>query len=166
MDDYKLVANAIKSKKYIGVSYNELQNSERNRVMKHFEEVINYMIDVHKNPDTKYSPNHMFGSPNDLSFAISRLMDANKIFTSDTLDNKEITPSIREAWFDLRDTMPEKTAQDIALCIIKNTPLSSESEQIDSIKQLFYTAMHDFTGNAALSNAFTMIFFSSGVQKS
>ncbi len=131
--------------------------------MKHFEEVINYMIDVHKNPDTKYSPTQMFVSPNDLSFAISRLMDANKIFTSDTLDNKEMTPSLREAWFDIRDKMPERTAQDIALCIMKNTPLSSKPEQIDSIKHLFYTVMHDFTDNAELSNTFTKIFFRSGV---
>ena len=132
--------------------------------MKHFDAVINYMIEVHKNPDTKYSPTQMFASRNDLSFAISRLMDANKIFTSDTLENKEMTPSLREAWFDIRDKMPERTAQDIALCIIKNTPLSSKPEQINSIKQLFYTAMHDFTGNAELSNAFTQIFFFSDVE--
>ncbi len=132
--------------------------------MKHFEEVINYMIDVHKNPDTKYLPTQMFGSQNDLSFAISRLIDANKIFTSEILDNKEMTPSLRETWFDIRDKMPERTAQDIALCIIKNTPLSSKPEQIDSIKHLFYTSMHDFTGNAQLSNAFTQIFFFSCVE--
>ena len=132
--------------------------------MKHFEEVINYMVDVHKNPDTKYSPMHMFGSQNELSFAISRLMDANKIFTSETLDNEEITPSLRDTWFDIRDKMPEKTAQDIALCIIKNTPLSSTSKEIDAIKQLFYTVMHDFTGNEELSNAFIKIFFISGTQ--
>lgn len=154
------------SKKHVGIYYNELQNSDRNWVMKHFEEVINYMVEVHKNPDTKYSSMHMFGSQNELSFAISRLMDAKKIFTSETLDNKEITPSLRETWFDIRDKMPEKTAQDIALCIIKNTPLSSKPEQIDSVKQLFNTVMHDFTSNAELSNAFTTIFFSSGVQNS
>lgn len=153
-----------KVKKHIGLYYYELHYGNRNWFMKHFEEVINYMVDVHKNPNTKYSPEQMFGSQNDLSFAISRLMDANKIFTSETLDNKEMTPSLREAWFDIRDDMPEKTAQDIALCIIKNTPLSSTPEQIDSIKQLFYTAMHDFTGNAQLSNAFTQILFFSGAE--
>ena len=132
--------------------------------MKHFEVVVNYMIDVHKNPDTTYSPTHMFGSEMELSFAISRLMDANKIFTSETLDNKEITPSLRDTWFDIRDKMPEKTAQDIALCIIKNTPLSSTPEQINAIKQHFYTVMHDFTANVELSNVFTKIFFTSGTQ--
>ncbi len=132
--------------------------------MKHFEEVINYMINVHKNPDTKYSPMHMFGSENELSFAISRLMDANKIFTSEMLDNEEITPFLRVTWFGVRDSMPEKTAQDIALCLIKNTPLSSTSKQISSIKHLFYTAVHDFTDNAELSDAFTKIFFSNSVQ--
>ena len=132
--------------------------------MKHFEEVINYMIDVHKNPDTKYSSMHMFGSEMELSFAISRLMDANKIFTSETLDNDEFKPFLRETWFDIRDKMPEKTAEDIALCIIKNTPLSSTPKQINSIKHLFYTVMHDFTGNVELSNAFTKIFFISGTQ--
>jgi hypothetical protein len=132
--------------------------------MKHFEEVIYYMIDVHKNPDTKYSPLHMFGSEMELSFAISRLIDAKKIFTSETLDNKEITPFLRETWFDIRDEMPEKTAQDIALCIIKNTPLSSDPKQINAIQHLFYTVIHDFTGNVELSNAFTKIFFISGTQ--
>ena len=132
--------------------------------MKYFEVVINYMVDVHKNPDTKYSAVDMFGSENELSFAISRLMDANKIFTSETLDNEEITPLLRDRWFDIRDNMPEKTAQDIALCLIKNTPLSSTPKQIDSIKQLFYSAMHDFTDNVELSDAFTTIFFKDSVQ--
>ena len=132
--------------------------------MKHFEEVINYMIDVHKNPATKYSPVDMFGSENELSFAISRLMDANKIFTSETLDNEEMTPSLRDTWFNIRDEMPEKTAQDIALCIIKNTPLSSKPEEINAIKQLFYTAVYDFTDNVELSDAFAKIFFTNSVQ--
>ena len=132
--------------------------------MKHFEEVINYMINVHKNPDTKYSSMHMFGSENELSFAISRLMDANKIFISEALDNEEITPLLRERWFDVRDSMPKKTAQDIALCIIKNTPLSSTPEQISSIKQHFYTTIHGFTGNVDLTDAFTNIFFKNSVQ--
>ena len=133
--------------------------------MKYFEEVINYMIDVHKNPATKYSPSQMFGSENELSFAISRLMDANKIFTSETLDNEEMTPFLRDTWFNIRDEMPEKTAQDIALCIIKNTPLSSKPEEINAIKHLFYTAMQDFIGDTQLSNAFTEIFFLNDVQK-
>ncbi len=132
--------------------------------MKYFEVIINYMVDVHKNPDTNYSPAQMFESEMELSFAISRLMDANKIFTSETLDNEEITPSLRDTWFDIRDNMPEKTAQDIALCIIKNTPLSSTPEEINSIKQHFYTVMHDFTGNIELSDAFIKIFFISGTQ--
>ena len=133
--------------------------------MKHFEEVINYMIDVHKNPNTKYSSVQMFESEMELSFAISRLMDANKIFTSEALDDIEITPVLRETWFDIRDNMSEKTAQDIALCIIKNTPLSSKPQQIDDIKQLFYTVMHDFTGNVELANTFTEIFFLNDTQK-
>lgn len=134
--------------------------------MKHFEDIINHMIEVHKDPNTIYSPTHMFGSQMELSFAVSRLMDANKIFTSDTLENKEISLYMREMWFNIREDMPKETAQDIAICIMKNTPLSSTTKQIDSTKHLFYNAMHAYTNNVQLSNAFTEIFFFSGVQKS
>jgi len=127
--------------------------------MKHFDNIINNMIKAHKDPDTKYSPAQMFASQNDLSFAISRLMDAQHIFSSEHLDNKEITSEQHAAWLSIRDEMPHQTASEIALCIIKNTPLSSTQEQINEIQQMFYTTMHAYTDNTELSKAFTEIFF-------
>ena len=127
--------------------------------MKYFDDIINNLIKAHKDPETQYSPTQMFASQNDLSFAISRLMDAQNIFASETLDNREFTSDLREIWFSMRDEMPSQTANDIALCIIKNTPLSSTEEQIDEVQHLFYKAIHTYTDNAELSKAFTEIFF-------
>jgi len=117
------------------------------------------MIATHDNPATQYSPTKMFVSKNELSFAISRLMDAQRIFTDDIIDNKAITPALSEQWFDIRDKMPGQTAKDIAICIIKNTPLSSTEKEINDVKAMFNKAMQTFTNNADLSNAFTDVFF-------
>ena len=127
--------------------------------MKYFDNIINNMIKIHKDPKTQYSPTQMFASQNELSFAISRLMDAQEIFASETFDNNEMTSDLCTIWFSIRDEMPSETANDIALSIIKNTPLSSTQEQIDEVQNLFYKAMHTYTDNTALSNAFTEIFF-------
>lgn len=127
--------------------------------MKHFDTIVNNMIKIHKDPKTQYSPTQMFASSNELSFAISRLMDAQDIFASEVFDNKEITPEICTIWFSIRDEMPSQTASDIALCIIKNTPFSNTQKQTNELKDLFYKTMHIYTDNAELSNAFTEIFF-------
>ena len=127
--------------------------------MKHFDNIINNMIKIHKDPKTQYSPTHMFASQNELSFAITRLMDAQKIFASETFDGKEMTSNLSTTWFSMRDELPSETANDIALSIIKNTPLSSTKEQINEIQHLFNKAMHKYTNNTDLSNAFTEIFF-------
>lgn len=127
--------------------------------MKYFDNIINNMIKVHKDPKTQYSPTQMFDSQNDLSFAISRLMDAQHIFASETFDNKEMTSDLCAIWFSIRDDMPSQTANDIALCIIKNTPFSNTQEQTNQVKDLFYKTMHTYTDNAELSKAFTEIFF-------
>ena len=55
--------------------------------------------------------------------------------------------------------MPKEIAQNIAICIINNTPLSKTSEEIDTVKQLFNNMLNDFTKNEQLSTAFTKIFF-------
>ena len=39
--------------------------------MKNFDNIIDNMIKIHKDPKTQYSPTNMFPSANDLSFAIS-----------------------------------------------------------------------------------------------
>ncbi|MEN8146392.1 MAG: hypothetical protein ABFR02_02095 [Campylobacterota bacterium] len=127
--------------------------------MKHFDNIINNMIKAHKDPKTQYSPTQMFVSKNELSFAISRLLDAQEIFAGETLDNKELTSDLRTTWFSIRDEMPSQTANDIALCIIENTPLSNTQEQTNEVQHLFYKAMHTYTDNTELSNAFTEIFF-------
>jgi len=129
--------------------------------MKHFNAVIEQLIHMHKDENTTYSPTKMFHSSNELSFAISRLNDAEEIFVSETLDNEEISPELRTVWFDTRDSMPKDVAQNIAVCIMKNTPLSKTSEEISSIKQMFYDVMNEFTDNRQLANAFTEIFFTS-----
>lgn len=133
--------------------------------MKHFDTIINNMIKVHKDPKTQYSPTQMFASSNDLSFAISRLMDAQDIFTSEFFDNKSITPELSSTWFSMRDDMPSQTASDLALCIIKNTPFSNTREQTNEVKDLFYKTMHTYTDNTELSKAFTDIFFGEGEAK-
>lgn len=101
----------------------------------------------------------------ELSFAISRLIDTEKVLTSETLDNEELTPDLRTKWFAIRDSMPKSVAQNIAICIINNTPLSKTGEEIDSIKHLFFNQMNDFTDNEQLSKAFTDIFFSNVVKQ-
>ena len=127
--------------------------------MKHFDTIIDNVIKIHKDPKTQYSPTNMFPSANDLSFAISRLMDAQRIFASEPYDNKELTSDQHTAWSSIRDDMSSQTASDLALCIIKNTPFSNTQEQTKELKNLFYNTMHIYTDNADLSNAFTEIFF-------
>ena len=127
--------------------------------MKHFDNMINNLIKIHKDPKTQYSPTQMFASSNELSFAISRLMDAQDIFASETFEHQAMTSDLSETWFSLRDDMPSQTANDLALCIIKNTPFSNTQEQTKEVKDLFYKTINAFTDNAALSNAFTEIFF-------
>ena len=127
--------------------------------MKHFKAVIAQLTQMHKDTNTTYEPTKMFQSANDLSFAISRLLDAEEILTSETLDNEEMTQELCTKWFEIRESMPKETAQNLAICIINNTPLSKTSEEINSIKSLFHTAMNDFTKNEQLSDAFTEIIF-------
>jgi len=127
--------------------------------MKHFDTIINNLIQIHKDPETQYSPAHMFPSANDLSFAISRLMDAQKIFASEDFEIKELTPEQYTAWSSIRDDMPSQTASDLALCIIKNTPFSNTQEQTKEVKDHFYKTMYTYTDNAELSKVFTDIFF-------
>ena len=134
--------------------------------MKHFKEVIEQLTAMHKDVNTTYAPTKMFSSANDLSFAISRLLDAEEILVSETLDHKEITPDLRTQWFAIRESMPKETAQNIAICIINNTPLSKTSEEIDAVKQLFNNLLNDFTKNEQLSTAFTEIFFSNETTQS
>ena len=135
------------------------------QLMKYFNEVIGQLIEMHKDTNTLYSPAKMFHSSMELSFAISRLIDTEKVLTSETLDNEELTPDLRTKWFTIRDTMPQNVAQNIAICIINNTPLNKTGEEIDSIKHLFFNEMNDFTDNEELSKAFTDIFFSNVVKQ-
>lgn len=120
---------------------------------------------MHKDTNTLYSPTKMFHSSMELSFAISRLIDTEKVLTSETLDNEELTPDLRTKWFAIKDSMPKNVAQNIAICIINNTPLSKTNKEIDSIKHLFFNQMNDFTDNEQLSSAFTDIFFSNVVKQ-
>ena len=129
------------------------------KFIKSFHNVIEQLIQMHKDINTTYSPTKMFHSSNDLSFAISRLLDAENIFASETLENKAMTQDLRTMWFDTRESMPKETAQNLAICIIKNTPLSKTSEEIASIKELFLNAMYDFTDHKELSNVLTEIIF-------
>ena len=133
--------------------------------MKHFDNIINNLINMHKDPKTQYSPTEMFDSKNELSFAISRLMDAQNIFASEIYDNKELPSNLHTAWCNIRENMPSQVANDIALCIIKNTPFSNTQEQTNEVKDLFYKTMHTYTDNAELSNAFTDVFFGEGEAK-
>jgi len=127
--------------------------------MKHFDTIIDNMIKIHKDPETQYGATNMFPSANDLSFAISRLMDAQRIFASEPYDNKELTSDQYTAWCNIRDTMPSETANDLALCIIKNTPFSNTQEQTKEVKDLFFKTMYTYTDNTELSKAFTEFFF-------
>ena len=127
--------------------------------MKHFDSIINNLIKIHKDPKTQYGPTNMFPSQNDLRFAISRLMDAQHIFASESYDNKELTPDQFTTWSDIRENMPSQTANDLAICIIKNTPFSNTDEQTKEITELFYKTMQTFTANEEISKAFTEVFF-------
>ncbi len=127
--------------------------------MRHFDTIINNLIKIHKDPETQYSPTHMFDSQNDLSFAISRLMDAQHIFDGETFENKGMTSELSTLWFSIKDEMPSQTASDLALCIIKNTPFSNTQEQTDELKDHFYKTMHTYTNSTELSKVFTDIFF-------
>jgi len=127
--------------------------------MKHFDTIIDNMIATHKNPNTQYSPTQMFPSANDLSFAISRLMDAQNIFKSEAYENKELPADLHAVWCEIRDDMPEHTAKNLALCIIKNTPFNNTQEEMQTLQQIFNSTMFEFTNNEALSNAFIQIFF-------
>lgn len=127
--------------------------------MKHFDTIINNLIQIHKDPETQYSPTHMFDSANDLSFAISRLMDAQRIFEGHTFENKGMTSELSALWFGIRDEMPSQTASDLALCIIKNTPFSNTQEQTEELKDHFYKTMHSYTNSTELSEVFTDTFF-------
>ena len=133
--------------------------------MKHFDTIIDNMITIHKDPHTQYSSTQMFTSQNDLSFAISRLMDAQRIFASETFEDKEMTSDLIALWFSIRDDMPSQTASDLAVCIIKNTPFSNTQEQTNKVKDLFYKTMHTYTESTELSKAFTDIFFGEGEAK-
>jgi len=127
--------------------------------LKHFDTIIESLIKIHKDPETQYSPTTMFPSANDLSFAISRLMDAQYIFSNEIYDNKELPTDLYATWCNMRAEMPSQIANDLALCIIKNTPFSNTQEQTQEIKDLFYKTIHTFTENEALSKAFTEHFF-------
>jgi len=127
--------------------------------MRHFDTIINNLIQIHKDPETQYSPTHMFDSQNDLSFAISRLMDAQRIFAGETFENNGMTAELSALWFGIRDDMPSQTASDLALCIIKNTPFSNTQKQTDEVKDHFYKTMHTYTGSTELSKVFTDTFF-------
>ena len=51
------------------------------------------------------------------------------------------------------------SAQNLAICIIKNTPLSKTAEEISSLLQLFYNTMYDFTSHEELSSVLTELIF-------
>ena len=133
--------------------------------MKHFDNIINNLIQIHKDPKTQYGPTQMFPSANDLSFAISRLMDAQKIFASEPFDNRELPEELHAIWCSIREEMPSETASSLALCIIKNTPFSNTQEETNSLKDLFYKTMHAYTVNEALAKTFTEVFFGEGEAK-
>jgi len=127
--------------------------------MKHFDNIINNMIQMHKDTNTQYSSTQMFDSANDLSFAISRLMDAQRFLSDEYIDHKDITTDMRTLWFKLKDELPSETAKTLAICIMKNTPFSNSQKQTDEIEKSFYTSINQYTQNEALALAFTQIFF-------
>ncbi len=127
--------------------------------MKHFDTIISNLIQAHKDPSTQYSPEGMFPSANDLSFAISRLMDAQNILNSDAFDNRELPAELFTVWEKLRATMPQETASNLALCIIKNTPLSSSEEEIKQVEEMFFHTIETFTKNEEIAQIYTDVFF-------
>jgi len=70
-----------------------------------------------------------------------------------------MTSELSALWSGIRDDMPSQTANDLALCIIKNTPFSNTQEQTKEVKNLFYKTIHTYTDRTELSKAFTEIFF-------
>ncbi len=127
--------------------------------MQYFDTIIQSLIARHKDPNTQYGPDQLFPSQNDLSFAISRLMDAQKILSGEYIDPKMIGHELLAEWMEIKDSIPGQTASELALCIIKNTPLSNTEEEINALEQSFYTALLSFTDSEALSEALTKIFF-------
>jgi len=127
--------------------------------MKHFDNIINNLISIHKNPDTQYGENAMFNSANDLSIAISRLMDAQRIFSSESFDMKELSPEQFVLWSALREEMPTQTANDLALCFIKNTPLANTKEETEQLENHFKETIMGLTNSEELTHIFADIFF-------
>ena len=127
--------------------------------MKHFESIIDNLVKVYKDPKTDYSSTSMFLTANDLSFAISRLKDAQKIFLKESIDNKSFTTELWTTWLSLRGETPSETASNLAFCIIQNTPLSHSEEQMKKVEDMFYKTMYSYTNNEVLSKAFRELFF-------
>jgi len=127
--------------------------------MHHFDTIIKKLISLHKDPNTEYSERAMFPSANDLSFAISRLMDAQNILTSESYENKELPTQLHAQWCSLREQMPSNTANELALCIIKNTPFTNTPEQQQELQGLFYKSLLDFINNAELAQTLCDLFF-------
>lgn len=127
--------------------------------MKQFDTIIDNLVKVYKDPNTDYASTAMFPTANDLSFAISRLKDAKKIFTNESIDNKSFTTELWTTWLRLRDEIPSETASNLAFCIIQNTPLSKSEEQIKEIEDMFYKTMQTYTNDQDLSTAFREVFF-------
>ena len=128
--------------------------------MKHFNTIIEQLIAMHKDTDTVYGKTKMFSSANELSFAISRLLDAQKLFNDETSEYQELTEALYKRWMEQRAQMPKETAQDLALCIINNTPLSKSREEIGTLKHHFQNTMYLFTDDKKLSEAWTAVIFS------
>jgi len=127
--------------------------------MKHFESIIDNLVKVYKDPNTDYSSTSMFPTANDLSFAISRLKDAQKVFSKESIEYKAFTSKLWTTWLNIRDETPSETASNLAFCIIQNTPLSNTEIQMKEVEDLFYKSMYSYTNNEALSKAFTEYFF-------
>lgn len=131
----------------------------KRETMRHLENIIDNLKAMYENPNTVYAPTEMFDDKNQLSFAISRLQDAKYVFTDDIIDSKAITPELSTLWFNMRENMPEDTAKVIAICIIKNTPLSRTEDEINQIQKMFHDTLLNFTKSEELSNIFTDIIF-------
>lgn len=127
--------------------------------MKLFDTIIENLAKVYKDPNTQYSSTSMFASANDLSFAISRLKDAQKILCKESIDYKGFTDNLWTTWLSLRDETPGETVNTLAFCMIQNTPLSNTEVQMKEVEDLFYKTMYTYTNNEALSKIFTEFFF-------
>ena len=127
--------------------------------MKHFDSIIENLLKVYKDPNSQYSSTSMFPSANNLSFAISRLKDAKKIFSKESLDYQGLTTNLWTTWVNLRDKIPSDTANNLAFSIIKNTPLSNTKKEMKEVEDLFYKTMYTYTNDEALSKVFTEFFF-------